>query len=53
MLGHLRAFFAASATASAGFTGLLLVALSIVNHDDTEHGTRERRTILAGRRSLP
>jgi hypothetical protein len=44
MLGHYAAFFAAS----AGFTGLLLVAPSIVNHDDTEYDTRERRTILAG-----
>jgi hypothetical protein len=48
MLGQYAHFLDASATASAGFTGLLLVALSIVNHDDTEYGTRERRTILAG-----
>lgn len=48
MLNQYAHFFAASATASAGFTGLLLVALSIVNHDDTEQGTRERRTVLAG-----
>jgi hypothetical protein len=48
MLGQYAHFFETSATASAGFTGLLLVALSIVNHDDTEHGTRERRTVLAG-----
>ena|SRR5579871_3554049 len=48
MLSQYAHFFAASATASAGFTGLLLVALSIVNHDDTEQGTRERRTVLAG-----
>lgn len=48
MLHQYASFFAASATASAGFTGLLLVALSIINHDDAEHGTRERRTILAG-----
>lgn len=48
MFSEYAHFFAASATASAGFTGLLLVALSIVNHDDTEPGTRERRTVLAG-----
>src|SRR5436190_865183 len=48
MLGQYSHFFAACATASAGFTGLLLVALSIVNHDDHEAGTRERRTVLAG-----
>lgn len=48
MLVQYSHFFAACATASAGFTGLLLVALSIVNHDDHEAGTRERRTVLAG-----
>jgi hypothetical protein len=36
MLDQYEHFFAACATASAGFTGLLLVALSTVNHDDTE-----------------
>jgi hypothetical protein len=52
MLGQYAHFFAASATASAGFIGLLLVALSIANHDDTEFGTRERWTVLAGSASL-
>lgn len=41
-------FFQASATASAAFIGLLLVALSVVNQDDTQQATRERRTVLAG-----
>jgi len=36
-----------STTASAAFTGLLFVALSVANRDDSEHGTRERRTVLA------
>ena len=47
MIDQYAHFFAASATASAGFTGLLLVALSIVNQDETQHETRERRTVLA------
>src|SRR5712692_10410299 len=48
MLGQYARFFAASATASAGFSGLLFVALSVVNRDESQHGTRERRTVLAG-----
>jgi len=47
MLDQYMRFFAASATASAGFSGLLFVALSVVNRDESEHRTRERRTVLA------
>jgi hypothetical protein len=47
MLDPYARFFAASATASAAFTGLLLIALSVVNQDEAVHRTRERRTVLA------
>ena len=48
MLDQYAHFLDVSATASAGFTGLLLVALSIVNSDESQHGLRERRMVLAG-----
>ncbi len=41
-------FFAASAGASAAILGLLVVAVSVVNADDSDAQTRERRTVLAG-----
>jgi hypothetical protein len=41
-------FFAASAGASAAILGLLVVAVSVVNADDSDAKTRERRTVLAG-----
>jgi hypothetical protein len=41
-------FFVASAGASAAILGLLVVAVSVVNADDTDAATRERRTVLAG-----
>jgi len=41
-------FFSTAATASAAFAGLLFVALSVVNRDDTQLATRERRLVLAG-----
>ncbi len=41
-------FFAASASASAAILGLLVVAVSVVNADDGDASTRERRTVLAG-----
>ncbi len=41
-------FFAASAGASAAILGLLVVAVSVVNADDADAKTRERRTVLAG-----
>jgi len=48
MLGHYDMFFVASAGASAAILGLLVVAVSVVNADDTDAKTRERRTVLAG-----
>src|SRR5580704_2956494 len=48
MLAHYQTFFAASAGASAAILGLLVVAVSVVNADDTDAKTRERRTVLAG-----
>jgi hypothetical protein len=47
MLEEYVRFYAASTSASAGFAGLLLVALSVVNKDESQHVTRERRTVLA------
>jgi hypothetical protein len=47
MLDEYVRFYAASTTASAGFAGLLFVALSVVNKDESHHLMRERRTILA------
>lgn len=46
--GHYEMFFTASAGASAAILGLLVVAVSVVNADDTDASTRERRTVLAG-----
>src|SRR5580704_15302190 len=48
MLAHYQTFFAASAGASAAILGLLVVAVSVVNADDSDAKTRERRTVLAG-----
>lgn len=48
LLGHYETFFAASAGASAAILGLLVVAVSVVNTDDADAKTRERRTVLAG-----
>ena len=47
MLDQYAHFFAVSTSASAGFCGLLFVALSVVNRDERELRTRERRTVLA------
>jgi hypothetical protein len=41
-------FFVASTGASAAILGLLVVGVSIVNTDDADPTTRERRTVLAG-----
>jgi hypothetical protein len=41
-------FFIASSGASAAFIGLLFVGMSIVNTDEADPRTRERRTVLAG-----
>jgi hypothetical protein len=48
LVGHYEMFFAASAGASAAILGLLVVAVSVVNTDDADAKTRERRTVLAG-----
>ena len=48
LLGHYEMFFATSAGASAAILGLLVVAVSVVNADDADAQTRERRTVLAG-----
>jgi len=47
-LDHYANFFIASAGASAAILGLLVVAVSVVNTDDSELTTRELRTVLAG-----
>jgi len=47
-MGHYERFFVASAGASAAILGLLVVAVSVVNADDANAKTRERRTVLAG-----
>jgi hypothetical protein len=41
-------FFIASAGASTAFIGLLFVGMSIVNSDDSNYTTKERRIVLAG-----
>jgi hypothetical protein len=48
VVGHYANFFIASAGASAAILGLLVVALSVVNADDSDPATRENRTVLAG-----
>lgn len=48
MFGRYESFFTASAGASAAILGLLVVALSVVNADDSNTTTRELRTVLAG-----
>jgi hypothetical protein len=47
MLNQYVHFFAVTTSTSAGFSGLLFVALSVVNRDEQELRTRERRTVLA------
>jgi hypothetical protein len=48
VVGHYDNFFIASAGASAAILGLLVVAVTVVNADDSNATTRERRTVLAG-----
>jgi hypothetical protein len=48
LLVHYDMFFTASAGASAAILGLLVVAVTVVNTDDADAKTRERRTVLAG-----
>ena len=52
LLDHYETFFATDAGASAPILGLLVVAVSVVNADDADARTRERRTVLAGSASL-
>ena len=47
-MDHYANFFIASAGASAAILGLLVVAVSVVNADDSDPTTRENRTVLAG-----
>jgi hypothetical protein len=47
-VGRYESFFIASTGASAAILGLLVVAVSVVNADDANPITRERRTVLAG-----
>ena len=47
-MGHYESFFITSAGASAALLGLLVVAVSVVNADDSNPTTRELRTVLAG-----
>jgi hypothetical protein len=46
--GQYANFFIASSGASAAILGLLFVAVTVANMDDTDLQTRERRTVLAG-----
>jgi hypothetical protein len=48
VVGQYEDFFVASAGASAAILGLLVVAVSVVNADDSNPTTRENRTVLAG-----
>ena len=47
-MGPYEDFFIASAGASAAILGLLVVAVTVVNSDDSNPTTRELRTVLAG-----
>jgi hypothetical protein len=48
VVGHYGSFFIASSGASAAILGLLVVAVSVVNADDSNPASRELRTVLAG-----
>src|SRR6266581_4045023 len=47
MLDEYVRFFAASTGTSAGLAGFVFVALSVVNTDEAQHVTRERRVVIA------
>lgn len=47
MLNQYTRFLTSGTSAAAGFSGLLFVALSVVNRDESHEVTRERRTLLA------
>jgi hypothetical protein len=48
MMDNYANFFIASTGASTAFIGLLFVGMSIVNADDSNYTTKERRIVLAG-----
>jgi hypothetical protein len=48
VVSHYENFFITSAGASAAILGLLVVAVTVVNADDSNITTRELRTVLAG-----
>jgi hypothetical protein len=48
MLDQYVRFFAASTSTSAAFTGLLFVAFSLANRDESPYATREQRAVVAG-----
>ena len=48
MFGHYESFFIASTGAAAAFLGLLFVGFTVVDSGESDPGTRERRTVLAG-----
>jgi hypothetical protein len=48
VFGHYESFFVASTGASAAFLGLLFVGFTVVDAEESDPRTRERRTVLAG-----
>jgi hypothetical protein len=48
VFGHYESFFVASTGASAALRGLLVVGFTVVDSEESDPGTRERRTVLAG-----
>jgi hypothetical protein len=48
VFGHYESFFVASTGASAAFLGLLFVGFTVVDSEESDPRTRERRTVLAG-----
>jgi hypothetical protein len=48
VFGHYESFFVASTGASAAFLGLLFVGFTVVDSEESDLRTRERRTVLAG-----
>jgi hypothetical protein len=48
VFGNYESFFIASAGASAAFLGLLFVAFTVVNREESDARVRERRVVLAG-----
>jgi len=48
VLDQYARFFSTGGYGLGGGSGLLFVAVSVVNRDDSQYATRERRTVLAG-----